>query len=152
MTRKEIMLNTTWDEFEMGTCRLFVNFFDQYIPFIFFQEHKPTPDISAKMIRSINEVLALEEDQLDTLKDRLHEAYLSTYVIEDNAIAGLNKEEVYLKSKVKEIHIDQENDKLNGVYSEIIMHTASVTLMSIVVKDGKIMYHNDDAYLDALED
>ena len=65
MTKKEIILNTTWDEFEMGTCRLFVDVLNQYIPVVFFQDHKPTPNISNKMVQSINEILELDENELD---------------------------------------------------------------------------------------
>jgi len=83
MTRKEIILNTKRDEFERGTCRIFVNFFDQYIPCILFQDH----------------------------------------------------------------------DKFNAVYSEIIMNTSSNDLISLIIKDGKIVsLNNDGAYFDMIEE
>jgi len=67
MTKKEVSLNTTWDEFEMGTCRLFIAALNQYIPTIFFQDHKPQPTISEKMLQSINDILAMTKDDFDQL-------------------------------------------------------------------------------------
>ena len=150
MTKKEIILNTTWDEFEMGTCRLFVDVLNQYIPVVFFQDHKPTPNISNKMVQSINDILALDENELETIKGMLHEAYLlaSSTIGESNA----SKEEVYKNSKVKEIHIDQDNDKFSGVYSEIIMSSISNNLINIIVKDAKIICLNDGTYFDSIEE
>ncbi len=131
MTKKEIQMNTTWDEFEMGTCRLFVEVLNQYIPVIFFQDHKPKPSISVKMLKSINDILALDENEFDRLK----------------AMLG---EEVYLQSKIKEIHIDQENDNFDGAYSEVIMNSVSNSVISVIVKDSKFICVNDGAYFDTL--
>ena len=150
MTRKEILLNTTWDEFEMGTCRLFVNVFNQYIPVIFFQDHKPSPDISNKMIQSINDILALDENELEVIKGMLHKAYL--FASNTTAESNTSKEEVYKKSKVKEIHIDQDNDRFNSVYSEIIMSSGSNNLISVIVKNSKIICLDDGTYFDLLEE
>lgn len=128
MGRKEILMNTTWDEFEMGTCRLFVKLFDQYIPFIFFQEHKPMPSISDRMIVALNQVMALEKEKqtLDFNELGIH--------------------------KVKEIHLDQENDNLNGIYAEIIMDTSSGDYLSLIVKDGEVVsVDRDGGYFDALQ-
>ncbi len=154
MTKKEIILNTIWDEFEMGTCRLFVDVLDQYIPVVFFQDHKPSPDISDKMIRSINDILALDKNELDTLKEILYTSYLSVLTDGDNGDESsmLNREELYLNNKVKEIHIDQDNDRFNGVYSEIIMSSVSNNLINIIVKDAKIICLDDGTYFDLLEE
>ena len=129
MGRKEILMNTKWDEFEMGTCRLFVNLFNQYIPFIFFQEHKPLPGISDRMIIALNHVMALNKDEQDIDLDEI----------------GSNK--------VKEIHLDQENDRFSGIYSEIIMDTTSGAYVSLIVKDGKIItIDRDGSYFDSLNE
>ncbi|CAA6822715.1 MAG: Unknown protein [uncultured Sulfurovum sp.] len=129
MGRKEILMNTKWDEFEMGTCRLFVNLFNQYIPFIFFQEHKPLPGISDRMIIALNHVMALNKDEQDIDLDEI----------------GTNK--------VKEIHLDQENDRFSGIYSEIIMDTTSGAYVSLIVKDGKIItIDRDGSYFDSLNE
>ncbi|CAA6809953.1 MAG: Unknown protein [uncultured Sulfurovum sp.] len=127
MGRKEILMNTKWDEFEMGTCRLFVNLFNQYIPFIFFQEHKPLPGISDRMIIALNQVMALDKDEQDFDFDGL----------------GTNK--------VKEIHLDQDNDNLSGIYAEIIMDTASGHYLSLIVKDAKVVaIDKEGSYFDRL--
>lgn len=133
MTKKEIMINTTWDEFEMGTCRLFVDVLNQYIPVIFFQDHKPNPSISNKMVQSVNAILDMDINAFNRLEE----------------ILGVD---LYEQSKINEIHIDQDNDKFNGVYSEIIMRSISPNLISIIVKDGKVMCLNDGTYFDLIEE
>lgn len=140
MTRKEVMLNTVWDEFGMGTCRLFVDFFNQYIPFILFQDHKPTPNISTPMMQSINAILTLDEGERERLKSILHEVYLSQAVFVQEGAMVWNKEELYLQSKVKEIHIDQEHDHCDGTYAEIVIHCAWNALLSVIVKEGEMTY------------
>ena len=53
--------------------------------------------------------------------------------------------------KVSEIHIDQEHDGLDGVYSEIIMDMSYGKYMSMIVKDAKIIYlDRDGTYLESL--
>ena len=76
MTKKELSINTTWDEFEMGTCRIFVPVLDQYIPTVFFQDHKPKPTISNKMLQGVNDILDMDENEFARLEDILGvEAY-----------------------------------------------------------------------------
>lgn len=131
MTKKELSINTKWDEFEMGTCRLFVSVLNQYIPAVFFQDHKPKPTISNKMLQSVNDILDMDINEFDRLKE----------------ILGV---EVYEQSKIKEIHIDQENDKFDAVYSEVIMSSGSNSQISVIVKDGKFLRTNDGTYFDTL--
>lgn len=131
MTKKEVSINTTWDEFEMGTCRVFVEELNQYIPILFFQDHKPKPSISVKMLQSINDILSMNKNEFDRLKE----------------ILGV---EIYQKSKIQEIHIDQENDKFEGVYSEVIINSGSNSLISIIVKDSKFTCINDGTYFNTL--
>lgn len=102
------------------------------------------------MVQSINDILALDENELEIIKGLLHEAYLLTSGTTGESNAS--KEEVYKNSKVKEIHIDQDNDRFNGVYSEIIMSSISNNLISIIVKDAKIICLNDGTYFDLLEE
>lgn len=131
ISNKELMLITKWDEFDMGICRLEVPFFKQYTPFIIFQEHRPKPNISKRMVESINGILALHEHE---------QAFF------ENEFAN---EQGY---KVKEIHVDQDNDSLEGVYSEIIMERISGDTVQLIVKDGKIIcYNNEGTYFDTVE-
>ncbi len=131
MTKKELSINTKWDEFEMGTCRVFVEVLNQYIPTIFFQDHKPKPTISNKMLQSVNDILDMDENEFARLEDILG--------VED-----------YEKSKIKEIHVDQDNDQYEGVYSEVIMTTSSNTQVGVIVKDGAFFCVNDGTYFDTL--
>lgn len=131
MTKKELSINTTWDEFEMGTCGLFVPLLNRYITVVFFQDHKPKPTISNKMLQSVNDILDMDQNEFDRL---------------EALIGG----KIYEQSKIKEIHIEQENDKFDGVYSEVIMDSTSNNLISVIVKDGKFIGINDGTYFDTL--
>ena len=128
MTKKELSINTKWDEFEMGTCRIFVERLNQYIPTLFFQDHKPKPTISNKMLQSVNDILAMDMDEFDRLGE----------------ILGTKE------YKIKEIHIDQDNDVYDDIYSEIIVSTASNVQVSIIVRDGTFLCVNDGNYFDSL--
>lgn len=51
----------------------------------------------------------------------------------------LNKEDAYKKSTIEEIHIQQNYDTLDGNYSEIKIPSATNELISVIVKNGKII-------------
>lgn len=131
MTKKELSINVKWDEFEMGTCRLFVETLNQYIPAVFFQDHKPKPTISDKMLQGVNNILDMNINEFDRLAE----------------ILGV---ETYKNSKIKEIHFDQDNDNYEGVYSEIILSTGTNEQVSVIVKNGKFIVVNDGMYFDNL--
>jgi len=131
MTKKELSLNTKWDEFEMGICLVFFEVLNQYIPIIFFQEHKPTPAISDKMLQSLNTLLDIPLEIFENLKQ----------------IVGTT---FYEQSKIKEIHIDQDNDTFESVYAEVIMEAKDKSLISIIVKDGQFLCINDGSYFETL--
>jgi len=128
MTKKELSINTKWDEFEMGTCRIFVETLNQYIPTLFFQDHKPKPAISNKMLQSVNDILGMDKDEFNSLEELL----------------GVEE------YKIKEIHIDQDNDIYDDIYSEIIVTTESNVQKSVIVRDGKFLCLNDNNYFDLL--
>lgn len=128
MTRRDILFNTEWDEFSMGTCKLFVDFFDQYIPFILFQENDHKPQITDKMIDALNQILSLETKQQPLYFEKFAD---------------------HPYNRVSEIHINQEHDTRDGIYSEIIMQTPSGHYRSLIVKDGKIIAcDTDGSYFD----
>jgi len=130
MTRRDILYATEWDECDMGTCKLFIDFFNQYIPFIFFQNHEPSPKITDKMILALNQILLLDKD--------LQGLYYETF-------GRLNI------PKVQEIHIDHDNDRFESIYSEVIMLMDSGEYLSLIVKDGKmIRIDRKGTYLDSL--
>jgi len=132
MTRRDILFNTDWDEFDMGTCKLFVTFFNQYIPFIFFQNHQPTPNLTDKMILSLNHILTLEKES--------QALYFDTF-------------QGGKAPKIQEIHIDQDNDKFESIYAEIIMQPIDNQYLSLIVKDACIIHLDKKGnYLDTLNE
>ncbi|WP_289039625.1 hypothetical protein [uncultured Zobellia sp.] len=69
-----------------------------------------------------------------------------------NGFGILNNEDAYSKSEIKEIHIQQENDELSGRYAEIKINSASDNLISLIIKNGKIIdFAEDGAYLGAYD-
>ena len=131
MTKKELSINIKWDEFEMGTCRIFVETLNQYIPTVFFQDHKPKPIVTNKMLQSVNDILDMDIKEFERLEE----------------ILGT---EDYRDSKIKEIHIDQDNGVFEGIYSEVIVAVSGNRQISVIVKDGKFMFVNDGTYFDTL--
>ncbi|MDQ7084783.1 MAG: hypothetical protein Q9M36_07545 [Sulfurovum sp.] len=132
MKARDILFNTSWDEFDMGICKLSVPFFNQYIPFILFQNHDRKPKLTPKMIVALNHILELDIDK-QTL-------YFEKY----------SKKDI---PKVQEIHIDQDNDILDAVYSEVILSMPKGEYMSLVVKDGTIIHLDDKGtYLTSLKE
>ncbi len=160
MTKEEILKNTIWDCYGMGTCPLFVNLFDKEISFVFFQDHQPNPDITDKMVQTINEVLALNKSELKTIQEMLWEECNFAFTVADygfepkdgethlqahlKGFGILNKEDAYAKSKIQEVNIAQENDRLSGRYAEIKIQSASDNLISVIVKNGKLIDFDDD--------
>ena len=160
MTKEEILSKTDWDAYEMGNCPIFVEVFDQEIPFIFFQDHQEQPDITDKMVQCVNDVLTLNTSELITIQTLLWEECNFAFTVSDygfeakngethlqahlNGFGISNKEDAYAKSGIKEVHIAQENDKLKGRYAEIKIDAASDNLISVIVKNGKIIDFDDD--------
>jgi len=131
MKMRDVLFNTSWDELDIGTCKFFVPFFDQYISFILFQDHSPKARITEKMVTAVNQVIELSNNT--------QEVYNKQFANNDSI-------------KIREIHIDQENDELDAVYSEIIVNTASDEYMSLVVKDGTIVcIDTKGTYLESLK-
>ncbi|MBS8121510.1 hypothetical protein [Candidatus Vampirococcus lugosii] len=155
MTKEEILNKINWDNYGIGNCKIFINLFDKEIPFIFFKEDDLEISITDKMIESVNNILMLDKSNLDIIKKMLWEECQFSFTIGDYGcelkegetnldtnlkhFGVLNKEDSYLKSKIKEIHICEENDILNGCYSEIKIDSISDNLISIIIKNGKII-------------
>jgi len=169
MKREELLEKTTWDENEIGTCLLFVNWLEKEIPFKFFQDHQPQPNITEKMVETVNDILTLDKSNLETIAEMLWEECLFSFQISDYGVelqenesdldANLrefgisNKQDAYSKSRIQEIHIDQENDKLNGRYAEIRIDSVSDNLISVIVKSGKLIdFDYDGVYLGSFEE
>ncbi|GGH25315.1 hypothetical protein FAZ19_15710 [Sphingobacterium alkalisoli] len=168
MTKNEILNKTTWDDYEIGTCFIYVPLFEKEIPFVFFQNHEPTPSITDKMLACVNDILELEKSAIETIKEMLWEECIFSFTIGDYGyepnddethleahLKGFkisNKDDAYAKSVVKEIQIDEKNDELSGRYAEIKINSASDNLIAIIVKNGKLIdFDYDGTYLPSFE-
>jgi hypothetical protein len=160
MTKKEILSKTTWDYYEIGTCPIYLPLFEKEIPIVFFQDHAPEPSITDKMLACVNDLIALERSEIETIKEMLWEECIFSFTVADYGfepedgethleahLKGFeisNKEDAYAKSVVKQIQINQQNDKFMGRYAEIKINSASDNLISIIIKNGKIIDFDDD--------
>ena len=160
MEKAEIIGKTIWDEYGIGNCPIFVNLFGKEIPFRFFQEHESEPSITDKMIQCVNEVLSINKSELETVKEMLWQECNFAFQVSDYGFEpeegetdleahlkgfGIsNQEDAYSKSRVLEIEIAEENDEFDGHYSEIKIDSSSDNLISIIVKNGKIIDFDDD--------
>ncbi|WP_225037260.1 hypothetical protein [Winogradskyella sp. SM1960] len=155
MTKEDILNRTTWNEYGQGHCPIYVNLFEKKIPFIFFQKHQPKPKITDKMTDIVNEILTLNKTNLNVIKELLYEECLFSFQVADYGCEAkdgetdleahfrefeiANKDDAYDKSEVSQIQIKQEYDELDGRYSEIKINTATDELISVIVKNGKII-------------
>jgi hypothetical protein len=72
MTKAEISEQVTWNEDGFGHFRLFVPLFAKELPFVLFG-NLPTPAVSDKMAAIVNDVLALQPENLERVKELLRE-------------------------------------------------------------------------------
>jgi hypothetical protein len=85
------------------------------------------------MLAAVNDILALEKSELETVKEMLWEECVFAFTVSDYGFEPdegethleahfkgfeiSNKEDAFNKSKIQEIHIAQENDELSGRYA-----------------------------------
>ena len=71
MTKSEINELVKWDEYGCGHLRLFMPLFAKELQFVLFGNLPTTPAVSDKTAATVNEVLALQdEDELYAHKKR----------------------------------------------------------------------------------
>lgn len=171
MTSNELINLINWNDIGIGTCRLYVKLFEREVLFTFFSSDIKRPKISEKMFETLTDVLKIETNQLDLIKDLLWEECLFAFQVADygcipnNGETHLqahlrefgieNREDAYQKSELvkMEIQIHCDSDNLAARYAEIKINSASDNLISIIVKNGEIIDFDDNGtYLGQFED
>lgn len=169
MLTKEKLLNLIeWDENELGHCTLFVPLFNKEMSFLFFPELFKKPTISGKMAETVNDILQIQPSELEKVKELIWEECLFSFEVGDYGftpengethveahLRGMeisNKEDAITKSIFRDIVIHNENDKFKGRYAEISIDSASDNLISIIIKDGRIIdFDENGCYLGAFD-
>ncbi|WP_108868551.1 hypothetical protein [Aquimarina aquimarini] len=160
MNKQEIENKINWDEYGIGYVNIYVTIFDKEIEFELFSQDDKNPSISDTMFTTIEDVLNLPTLSIEKIKDLLWEECNFSFTVADYGCEPkdgetikeahfrefeLNdKQDALAKSNVKGIQIHYESDKLDGRYAEIKVETATDNLISIIIKNGKIIDYDDD--------
>jgi hypothetical protein len=164
MNNQDIYKNIKWDEYGIGYVSILVPLFEKEIEFELFSEDDKNPSITSKMLETIEDVVKLPPDCVEKVKELLWEECNFSFTVADYGCepkdgetckdAHFREFELYdaqdsfTKSKIKRVQIHYESDTLEGRFAEIKIETATANLISIIVKNGKIIdYDNDGTYL-----
>jgi hypothetical protein len=157
MMKSEINEMVEWDDYNCGYLRLFVPLFSKELPFVLFWNLPTTPVVSDKMVAIINEVLALQPENLDRVRELLWEECNFAFQVADYGVDA-EADETPLQAHLREFGISSPNDaydrsdiqsiqisdEFGGRYAEIKVDTGSSNLISIIVKNGQIIDFDDD--------
>jgi len=157
MNKSEITDQIEWDANDLGNLSLFVPLFGMEVPFVLFTQYGTTPELTDKMMATINDVLALEPGNLSRVKELLWEECNFSFQVADYGVEmepgetslqahfrefGIsNPDNAYEKSSIKEIHI---SDEFEERYAQIKVDTGANNYISIIVKNGRIIDFDDD--------
>lgn len=168
MNKQGFSAKINWDEYGIGHVKTYVSIFEKELEFEFFTHDGKKPSISDKMFATVEDVLNLSEGTIEKIKDLLWEEAHFSFTVSDYGCEpkpnetvedahfrefGLfNKHDAFEKSDIKGVQIQYESDQLNARYAEIKIESATDNLISIVVKNGKVIDFDDDGtYLGAFE-
>jgi hypothetical protein len=159
MTKQEFEKRIKW-EYEIGCVLIKVPLFDKDIMLELFSGDSKEPVISNKMFETANDVLNLPLESIDKIKDLLWEECNFSFAVTDYGFEPTegetsmeasfrefelyNKGDTYEKCEIRTVQIHFENDELQARYAEIKIETATGNLISIIVKNGKVIDYDDD--------
>jgi len=160
MTKKEFENEINWDEYGIGYTSIYIPLFNKEIEFELFSKDSSQPIVSDKMYETVKDVLSLPLEVLDKIKKLLWEECHFTFTVADYGCEPKegetvseahfrefelsNAEDAYRKCNIKGIQIHYESDELEGRYAEIKIDTATDNLISVIVKNGKVIDYDDD--------
>ncbi|WP_420138366.1 hypothetical protein [Sphingomonas sp.] len=150
-----------WDANDLGEVTLHVPLFAEALPFVLFPADGAQPDVTEKMAATIGDILALSPEHLRQVKDMLWDEANFAFQVADYGVEpeegetsleahlrefGItNPEEAYAKSRIKAIHVA---DGFSGRFAEVKVATGAENLISVIVRNGRIIdWDNDGTYL-----
>ncbi len=160
MDKQTLHNKITWDEYGVGSIHIMVPLFGKELEFKLYTQEGEKPEISDKMYTTVNDVLGLSPALIETIKDLLWEEANFSFTVGDYGCVPENnetskeahfrefglktKQDCFDKCRVLKVQIDYESDEYMGRYAEIKIDTATDNLISIIVKNGKIIDYDDD--------
>ena len=167
MTKQEFENKINWDTYGIGYINMYLPLFDMEIVFELFSADSKNPSITDKMYATVEDVLNMQPNSIEQIKDLLWEECDFSFTVGDYGCEPedgetvkeahfrefelFTKQDAYSKSNVQSVQISDESDKLEGRYAEIKVDSASDNLISIIVKNGKIIDYDDGTCLDWFE-
>jgi hypothetical protein len=146
-----------WDSNGLGEFTPHVPLFADNIPVVLFPAAGAEPVLTEKMAATITDVLNLGPEHLPGVKDMLWDEANFSFQVADYGVepedgetsleAHLREfgitdpEAAYAKSRINAIHI---NDEFAARFAEVKIATGAETLISIIIKDGRIIDWDDD--------
>lgn len=157
MNKQELESKIVWDEYSIGRLPIYLPFLEQEIVFELFTDNK---SISERMVSTIQEVVNLPSSSVEKIKDLLWEEADFSFTVVDYGCEPqesetlkqahfrefkLNsKEDTYTRASILSVQIEEENEEYADNFAEIKIDTATDNLISIIVKNGKIIDYDDD--------
>lgn len=160
MKKQELEKSINWHEYGIGYINIQVPIFDREIQFELFSENNEHPNVSDKIYSTIEDVLNLPSDSVEKIKTLLWEECNFSFTVSDYGCEPIdeetvkqahfrefelnNEQDAFDKCVIKGVQIHYESDKLEARYAEIKIDTATDNLISLIVKNGKIIDYDDD--------
>lgn len=168
MTFDEIAQQTQWNHNKgLGNLTLFIPMLDAHLPVVLFPHIDADPAVTANMVETINDVLQLTPAEIPRIKALLwEEAEFAIKVTDYGGVRpqpGETREQAHFrhfglhtpddalaKCQIREIHV---TDEYAHRYAELKIDTATDNLVSIIIKNGRIIDFDDDGtHLGAFDD
>lgn len=160
MNLEEIETNIKWDEYDVGRINIHLPIFGHAVEFEIFSGELQARKISPKMFCTIQDVLNLNVESIGRIKELLWEECNFAFTVADYGCQPKDGEsskdahfrefeisdaqDTLTKSQVTSVQIHCDSDELDGRYAEIQIDTVTDNLISIIVKNGKVIDFDDD--------
>lgn len=161
MTKQELERKINWDEYGIGSINIDFPLFNKEVVFeLFSNDDDENPSVTDKMFLTLKDVLNLPSSSIEQIKNLLWEECNFSFTVSDYGCEAKDgetlkeahfrefeindKQDAFVKSKLKGVQINFESDKLKGRYAEISIDSATDNLISIIVKNGRIIDYDDD--------
>ena len=166
MNRSDLAAKTVWDDIGLGRLTLFVPLFDRELLVVLFPADRAPAEVTEKMAATIEEVLALPPAAIERVKELLWEecnfAFQVTWYGVD-VLPGETPLQAHLREfglpdaaaalRQSELQEVQIFDGFAARYAEVQVRTASESLVSLIVRNGRIVDFDDNGtYLGAFDE
>lgn len=166
MNALDVAERTQWDANDLGELTAHIALFGEELPVVLFPAEGAGPEVTAKMVATLNEVIALPPAALAQVKQMLWDEANFAFEVADYGVEAqegetprqahlrefgvADAEDAYALCTVREIHV---RDEFASRFAEIKIDTVAENRISVIVKDGRIIDWDDDGtYLGGFEE